>query len=558
MAIRIPIITDLQDQGIKNARIAFGKFQSSVKDAEGGLGKFKAGSKAIFDSVQANAGTFAIAAAGAVVGFAKASITAFQDLALEAGKFADATGLAVEDASRYIEVAGDIAIPVDAVEGAIGRLNKTIGADPDKVRDLGVDLVYLKDGSLDVNETFLNTIDRLKKIKDPAEKAKVAAQLLGKGWQSMSELIEMGADDLKASLEGVSDQQVIDPKELQRAKEFRDMMDDLADKGKKVALAFGEFLVPIIVDIVELIDKMVTGLSDSYNWLQKQWDRTYFATVWDDISDTAGMVVDDIKEGFKDIFEMFSNKKEVIPVFAEEMRAAREDTEDFRDIIKQTRRDALMPLKTTLNDTWKEIRNVDQAWKDLTGSLEVEVALDNAKVSLDELSEAAAKAFSTGSQEDLANYRQQLLNATTDIANLAESMDDASSRQVKILVDKGDLEGALTLIGQIKAFQKTYANVSDPFAAMAGARGIDLSGLQFRANGGPVMSGSSYIVGERGPELFTPSSSGNITPNNAMGGGANITVNVTSANPNDVVAAIQKWVRNNGQLALATTTGVRF
>jgi len=550
MAIRIPIITDLQDQGIKNAKIAFGNFQTSVKNAEGGLGKFKAGSKAIFDSVQANAGTFAIAAGAAVVGFAKTSITAFQDLALEAGKFADATGLAVEDASRYLEVAGDLAIPVDAVEGAIGRLNKTIGADPDKVRDLGVDLVYLKDGSLDVNETFLNTIDRLKKIKDPAEKAKVAAQLLGKGWQSMSELIEMGADDLKASLEGVSDQQVIDPEELQRAKEFRDMMDDLADKGKKVALAFGEFLVPIIVDIVELIDKMVTGLGDSYNWLQKQWDRTYFATVWDDIGDTAEMVVDDIKEGFGDIFEMFSDEKEVIPVFAEDMRLAREDTEDFRDVIKQAKTDALTPFKITLNDTWKEIRNVDQAWKDLTGTLEAEVAIDNAKVSLDDLREAAAKAFSTGSQEDLANYRQQLLNATTDIANLAEGMDDASSRQVKILVDKGDLEGALGLIERIKAFQKTYANVSDPSAVLAGAKAMDLSGLQFRASGGPVRQGGSYIVGEKGPELFTPGSSGSITPNNALGGGGNVTINVNGGDPQQVVDALRRYQQLNGSVPI--------
>ena len=141
--------------------------------------------------------------------------------------------------------------------------------------------------------------------------------------------------------------------------------------------------------------------------------------------------------------------------------------------------------------------------------------------------------------------------------NLALNMDDISSHKVKVLVDKGDLEGAYALILQIKAFQKTYANVSDPFAAMAGAAQIDLSGLKFRANGGPVAQGGSYIVGERGPELFTPGSSGNITPNYAMGG-ANITVNVTSANPNDVVAALQKWVRNNGQLALASTSGVRF
>jgi len=552
MAIRIPIITDLQDKGIRDAKKAFGDFKTAVGNAEGGLGKFKAGSTAIFDAVKANAVTFGIAAGAAVIGFAKESITAFQTVALEAGKFADATGLAVEDASRYIEAAGDIGIPIDAVEGAIGRLNKTIGADPDKVRDLGVDLVYLRDGSLDVNETFLNTIDRLKKIKDPAEKAKVAAQLLGKGWQSMSELIEMGADDLKTALKNVGDAQVVDPDELRKAKEFRDTMDDFGDKAKALAINFGEFLIPIITDIVELIDKTITGLGDMYGWLQKQWKQTYFATVWDDINETVDMVIYDVKEGFKDIFGMFSSKKEVIPVFAEEMKAAREETAEFRDVIKKTRLDAVMPLKTTLNDTWKEIRNVDDAWKDLIGSLETDVAIDNAKTSLDNLGTAAAQAFTTGSTEDIAAYREQLLKATTDIMNLALNMDDISSHQVKVLVDKGDLEGALALIGQIKAFQKTYAKVSDPFAAMAGAQGIDLSGLQFRANGGPVMSGGSYLVGERGPELFTPSSSGNITPNGAMGGGANITVNVNGGDPNSIVRALQQYVRQSGPVPLNT------
>jgi phage-related minor tail protein len=45
------------------------------------------------------------------------------------------------------------------------------------------------------------------------------------------------------------------------------------------------------------------------------------------------------------------------------------------------------------------------------------------------------------------------------------------------------------------------------------------SGLKFtpRAYGGPVNSGSPYMVGERGPEMFVPRSSGTIIPNNAMG-----------------------------------------
>lgn len=41
--------------------------------------------------------------------------------------------------------------------------------------------------------------------------------------------------------------------------------------------------------------------------------------------------------------------------------------------------------------------------------------------------------------------------------------------------------------------------------------------LGFRANGGPVKGNSPYIVGERGPELFVPSVSGSVVPNNSVG-----------------------------------------
>ena len=51
-----------------------------------------------------------------------------------------------------------------------------------------------------------------------------------------------------------------------------------------------------------------------------------------------------------------------------------------------------------------------------------------------------------------------------------------------------------------------------------------------RENGGPVSAGGSYLVGEKGPEMFTPSRSGAIIPNNAMGGVTNnIVVNVDAS-----------------------------
>ena len=49
-----------------------------------------------------------------------------------------------------------------------------------------------------------------------------------------------------------------------------------------------------------------------------------------------------------------------------------------------------------------------------------------------------------------------------------------------------------------------------------------------RAAGGSVLGGTSYLVGERGPELFVPGGNGTIVPNNRLGGGGtiiNLTVN---------------------------------
>lgn len=53
-------------------------------------------------------------------------------------------------------------------------------------------------------------------------------------------------------------------------------------------------------------------------------------------------------------------------------------------------------------------------------------------------------------------------------------------------------------------------------------------GLPGRATGGPVAPGQAYLVGERGPELFLPTSSGQVVPGGQAGGGArNVQVSIT-------------------------------
>jgi hypothetical protein len=64
------------------------------------------------------------------------------------------------------------------------------------------------------------------------------------------------------------------------------------------------------------------------------------------------------------------------------------------------------------------------------------------------------------------------------------------------------------------------------FGGLAGLIGSSVFGGA-RANGGPVMAGRAYLVGERGPEIVMPASAGTVVPNHALGGMA-VTVNVAA------------------------------
>jgi hypothetical protein len=70
-----------------------------------------------------------------------------------------------------------------------------------------------------------------------------------------------------------------------------------------------------------------------------------------------------------------------------------------------------------------------------------------------------------------------------------------------------------------------------------------------RANGGPVRGGDQYLVGEEGPELFVPNTSGTIVPNNRMGGTMNLTQNITSPDPILTAAEVVRRQRDAEFLA---------
>jgi hypothetical protein len=98
---------------------------------------------------------------------------------------------------------------------------------------------------------------------------------------------------------------------------------------------------------------------------------------------------------------------------------------------------------------------------------------------------------------------------------------------------------ANAIMNTYMAATKALASYPFPFSLIASGAAIAMGMAQVaqirsqsysgRALGGPVMGNTPYMVGESGPELFTPSTTGTITRNgdlNASGGGTNINFNI--------------------------------
>ncbi|BAQ93292.1 phage tail tape measure protein [uncultured Mediterranean phage uvMED] len=141
-----------------------------------------------------------------------------------------------------------------------------------------------------------------------------------------------------------------------------------------------------------------------------------------------------------------------------------------------------------------------------------------------------------------------LLDPTNQIIELSTQIGDAFSESFKGIIDgsmsarealanlfQRTADHFLDMATKIIAYQiKMQAlniglNLFGGGAGGGGGGGLNIAGIDaYMADGGSAKAGGSYIVGERGPELFVPNTSGTVVPNNQLGGGGatNVVVNV--------------------------------
>lgn len=140
-------------------------------------------------------------------------------------------------------------------------------------------------------------------------------------------------------------------------------------------------------------------------------------------------------------------------------------------------------------------------------------------------------------QQSLDGQISQLNGAASIFGNI---LNDLGRTNKKAFEAAKRYNIAVAIMNTILGITKALSSYPPPFnfiaAAAVGAAGYahvaSIRSQQYsgRRLGGPVMGGESYLIGESGPEIFTPATSGRVTRNDQIGGGqpVNITFNINA------------------------------
>jgi phage-related minor tail protein len=148
------------------------------------------------------------------------------------------------------------------------------------------------------------------------------------------------------------------------------------------------------------------------------------------------------------------------------------------------------------------------------------------------MSGAVADAFSQG----ISGMVQGTVTAQQALAGFFRSVSQSFLNMATEIIKAAIRMMAFNIISSLFAGAPKFSASNTTAPGLAGKLNVPgilpgISPAGALASGGTATGGKSYLVGEKGPELFTPGRTGSVTPNNAMGS-ANIVVNVDAANTN--------------------------
>jgi len=158
--------------------------------------------------------------------------------------------------------------------------------------------------------------------------------------------------------------------------------------------------------------------------------------------------------------------------------------------------------------------------------------------------EERIKSIAESIQTNMTSAFMSMVDGTKSVKDAFKDMARAViAKLYEVLVVQQIVNAAMGALGFSKGPSGDFTKFTNPFGG--GGKAI----------GGPVQKGQSYLVGERGPEMFVPSRSGSIVSNDKMNGGTTVVQNFHfAANGDD---SVKKLIAQAApQIAKMTEKGI--
>jgi len=353
----------------------------------------------------------------------------------------------------------------------------------------------------------------------------------------------------------------------QIGKDGVDSLSRFGDQAQDLTTSFGVFMLNMRVGIANLIEQsgILSALTRQIE-TDVAFDRAKreFGTGDEEQDRLFTEFQNAGKVGFKDFFNdeakaaAIEEKKaalDALTLFIKQ-KDAKAEVEAINDALnkaaqKQLNSEIALLEKSRemghLSELEFEIQQKIQELKDRDIEIDEE-ALANKMRKLDALQKErqlaleTAAAFERMSQTiatDISQGIQGMIRGTSTLNdmlnNVLNKLIDAAFNMALFGNPQGSLGGGGLLGSLFSGIGSLFSPTPDPTFGTNIPSGANLKKGSFgistikRAAGGPVKGGGQYLVGERGPEMFTPGVSGMITPNHALGGSTTVVVNVDAS-----------------------------
>lgn len=239
--------------------------QLTDKNTQAGLEKIAAASKGtVAELAKLKTEMLTIGAGAGITGLGSKLAKEALDWNLSVKKMQSLTGATAEQASTFISVANYMGVATDVSTTAFAKFAKAVSNAQDKIQSasaegkLATDMFSRLGISIDqiqgknTLEVFQIIQERLRGMKDGAEKTRVEMELFGKTGYQLHGMLNMSAEAMKqvedrARAMGL----IIDDEAAKKSAQFNRQLKDMEQTGKRLAIMIGQELLPVIMDYTQ-------------------------------------------------------------------------------------------------------------------------------------------------------------------------------------------------------------------------------------------------------------------------------------------------------------------